>query len=169
MWFCGPSFLCDDTCEWPKQPSFLLDLSCSDSEVRKTGQCFAQAQNLSSNVLHRLFTRYSNFHGLLRTVVWLLRYKKYLYHKRLKKGCRPNTVIFNAMEIEEARLEIIKAVQREAFSEVFTALMNYESFDVPRHLVQENDLQHNKEPRVLLPQVSIPVSRIELFALFTVC
>ena len=80
-WFCGPSFLCDDTCEWPKQPSFLPDLSCSDPEVRKAGQCFAQAQNLSRNVLHRLFTRYSNFHGLLRTVVWLLRYKKYLYHK----------------------------------------------------------------------------------------
>ena len=72
-----------------------------------------------------------------------------MYHKRLKKDCRPNTGIFDAMEIDEARLEIIKAVQRETFSEVFTALMNHESFDVPRHLVQENDLQHSKELRVL--------------------
>ena len=53
------------------------------------------------------------------------------------------------MEIEKVRLEIIEAVQRETFSEVFTTLMNHESFDVPRHLVQENDLQHNKELRVL--------------------
>ena len=41
--------------------------------------------------------------------------------------------------------------------------MNHESFDVPRHIVQENDLQHNKELRVLQtlnPYVVNEISRV---------
>ena len=149
LWFNGPPFLKYDISEWPNQPSFLCNLTCDDPEVKSTGFCFANLHGQSDNSLQRLFARYSDFHGLLRTVAWLLRYKKYLSNKRLKRCYSLQTGLLTASELEEAKLEIIKAVQREAFPEACKTLQSHADFDAPRALLQNNDLRHNKELREL--------------------
>ena len=149
LWFNGPPFLKYDISEWPNQPSFLRNLTCDDPEVKSTEFCFANLHGQSDNSLQRLFARYSNFHGLLRTVAWLLQYKKYLSNKRLNRCYSLQTGLLRGSELEEAKLEIIKAVQRETFPEAFKTLQNHADFDAPRTLLQDNDLRHNKELREL--------------------
>ena len=68
LWLNGPPFLKYDISEWPNQPSFLCNLTCDDPEVKSIEFCFANLHGQSNNSLRRLFTRYSDFHGFLRTV-----------------------------------------------------------------------------------------------------
>ena len=115
LWFNGPPFLKYCISEWNNQPPFWGNLTCDDSKVKSTDFCFANLHGQSDNLLQRLFVRYSDFYGLLRTVARLLRGKKYLRNKRLKRCYSLQTGLLTAPELEEAKLEIIKAVQSRRF------------------------------------------------------
>jgi len=99
IWFNGPPFLSYDINRWPDQPSFLCNVTCDDPEVKSTEFCFTQLQELLDNPMQCLYARYSNFHGLLRTVTWLLRYKRYLYNLCFKRG-KSQFGLLTASELE---------------------------------------------------------------------
>ena len=149
LWFYGPPFLYCDVSEWPKQPSFLPNFKIGDPEVKNTELCFALKQNFPNNALFRLFTRYSNFHDLLRTVVWLLRYRRYLRNKCLKKIDLPPLGSLTALEFEQARLKLVKVVQQKSFPQAFAKLKDQDKFEDPVNFLQESDLRSNKELKEL--------------------
>ena len=149
LWFYGPPFLYCDVSEWPKQPSFLPNFKIGDPEVKNTELCFALKQNFQNNALFRLFTRYSNFHDLLRTVVWLLRYRRYLRNKCFKKIDLPPSGSLTALEFEQARLKLVKVVQQKSFPQAFAKLKDQDKFEDPVNFLQESDFRSNKELKEL--------------------
>ena len=91
IWFHGPVFLRNIAVDWPRQPDFLQELSGDDPEVKKTEVCMTQLKfSQSSDCLHRLFRRYSNFKDLQRTVIWLLRFIEFLKMKSNPHYATPN-------------------------------------------------------------------------------
>ena len=78
LWFHGPRFLRDVTSDWPKQPEFLEHFVETDPEIRTVKVCVTQLIEPASDRIYELLRRYSSFHVLQRTVMWLLRYKQAL-------------------------------------------------------------------------------------------
>ena len=72
-WFCSPMFLRGEYNEWPKQSDFIADPEFA-SKRTEVGTCTVNIQIPCSEVLHRLFSRYSDFQRLLRAVAWILRF-----------------------------------------------------------------------------------------------
>ena len=136
--------------EWPKQPSFLTNFKIGDPEVKNTELCFALKQNFPSNALFRLFMRYSNFHDLLRTAVWLLQYRRYLRNKCFKKIDLPPSGSLTASEFEQARLKLINVVQQKSFPQAFAKLKDQDTFEDPANFLQVSDFgRRNKELKEL--------------------
>ena len=94
-----------------------------------------------SNCLHRLFQRYSCFKDLQRTVVWLLRYIKFLRWKCNPQLLPPCAGKITVAEMVQAETAIVKAVQSQTFSEVLCLLHNHEDFHAAVNLVSEETLQ----------------------------
>ena len=138
-----------DVSEWPKQPSFLPNFKIGDPEVKNTELCFALKQNFPNNALFRLFMRYSNFHDLLHTVVWLVQYRRYLRNKCFKKIDLPPSGSLTALKFEQARLKLVKVVQQKSFPQAFAKLKDQDKFEDPVNFLQESDFRSNKELKEL--------------------
>ena len=146
MWFYGPSFLCNNVSDWPNQPDFLHDIALEELEV-KNEHCFAQLREPNDS-LHRLFRRYSSFHDLLRTVSWLLRYKNFLFSKLSENHASPNVGFLTVEEFDQARLAIMRCVQREAFPRILALSSCREALNVAED-IKGKDLQQNKDLKIV--------------------
>ena len=146
MWFYGPAFLRNDVCDRPNQPDFLRDAVFNELEV-KNEHCFAQLKEPDDS-LHRLFRRYSNFQNLLRTVSWLLRYKKFLCNKLFKNHASANVGFLTVEELDQARLAIMRCVQREAFFQIYALSSGRDSSNLTKS-IKAKGLQQNEDLRII--------------------
>ena len=96
-----------------------------------------------------MFARYSNFHDLLRNVVWLLQYRRYLRNKCFKNIDLPPSGSLTALEFEQARLKLVKVVQQKSFPQAFAKLKDQDKFEDSVNFLQESDLRNNKELKEL--------------------
>ena len=75
-WINGPSFLTQPDEKWPKQPADLCSLPEDQSELKKTIVYTATTTiNPTNFELNDVFTRFSSWIRLKRTIAWILRYK----------------------------------------------------------------------------------------------
>ena len=149
VWFKGPEFLFGNFSNWPKQPDFLVNWFERAPRSTEEGICSINLPSTTLDILHRLFSRYSDFHRLLRTVAWILRYIQYLKVKHLSGQTQIRSEWLSADDMESSRLSILKAVQRQMFPEVFPLLHNHADFDAPLNLVTEKQLQKSPPLRSL--------------------
>jgi len=76
-------------CSWPEQASFI-ESDLPDPEIKNQATnlaCFAVLSD-TSNCLDKLISRFSSWHKLLRTVVWVLRFKNIFLSKINKSDSR---------------------------------------------------------------------------------
>ena len=127
---------------------FLLKLFSSHIYcIPKNEHCFAQLKEPDDS-LHRLFRRYSNFQNLLRTVSWLLRYKNFLCDKLFENHSSANSSanvgFFTVEELDQARLAIMRCVQRKAFSQIYALSSGRYSSNLTKS-IKVKDLQQNED------------------------
>ena len=163
LWFEGPPFLLKGMNEWPEQPDFVCDLNDDDAEVKKMtkGRCNVHLTPQSEDSLHRLWTRYSNLKRLQCTVAWLSRYKSFLRWKKWKTGIPPPTGPLTVGERSEALMQIIRAVQKEAFADVMKHLPVQDGDTVPGSVIDEGMLK--KSTRVTETAIAEPICRVGIF------
>lgn len=98
---------------------------------------FRNNQTTAHDVFYGLFSGYSDFRRLLRTVAWLLRFVQFLKAKYLPGQKAVHTGLLDNEDIERSQVFILKAVQKQAFPEVFLFLYDHKDFNSPLHPVTE--------------------------------
>ena len=144
IWFSGPQFLYDCASGWPNQPDFLRELHDDDPEIKPARASMAQIPLETKDCLNRLFERYPDLRSLLLSVCWMLRFKQYLKWNCTQNTAKPQASSITVEEIENAQMEVIKILQRQAFSDAFKFLHDHVSLDSPR--VQFSNEQLSKTP-----------------------
>ena len=76
-WLHGPEFLRKEEHDWPKSV-FMEDLSEDDVEVKKIVQTHSVQINSSNGMTKHVFSKFSDWTVLKKSVAWLLRYKSWL-------------------------------------------------------------------------------------------
>ena len=133
-WLEGPEFLWETKNCWPVlEREDISDVKEDDPEVKKCKSLAMKSIPVDAS-LNDIFAKFSSWHRLKRSVAWLFRYKSALRAARdrrlrgesalTQKRVRPLTV----EEMQEAEYEIIKAVQRESFSNEITSIQKEESY-----------------------------------------
>ena len=82
----------------------------------------AQIPLETKNCLNRLFERCSDLRSLLLSVCWMLRFKQYLKWNCTRNTAKPQASPITVEEIENAKVEVIKILQRQAFPDDLSAL-----------------------------------------------
>jgi hypothetical protein len=123
-WFSGPSFLRLDEQQWPVNLASRLDLLDGDPEVKRDSVIYAVDASPSeeSDVMNRIFSKYSDWYKLRKTVAWLLRTKKVL-KGNVDKSASRMTDPLSVADLQQSELEIVKYVQRQVFREEYVELM----------------------------------------------
>ena len=119
IWIDGPEFLSKPEFNWP------VPHKCSVSDdilefKRKSTSLFSVS---TENVINRFLSHYSKWFKLLRAMAWMVRYKRYLMlmfgHSKGDSLCVGELKL---EELEEARLDVIRLIQRDIFSEDLSIL-----------------------------------------------
>ena len=127
QWIQGPDFLGKPTSSWPKEKSYKDTVDPDSPEVKSTkvNTCVVK----ESDVIVERLLRFSSWHKAKVAVALCLKYKRKLREKVMSKGkessagspeqrCVSNTPAsaeLNVANLQEAEVEIIKQVQRQAF------------------------------------------------------
>ncbi|XP_077967742.1 uncharacterized protein LOC144421974 [Styela clava] len=77
LWFNGPLFLRESEAKWPIRPVVLALLNQNEPELKKEARVNISTQE-TVHGLDQLFVKYSSFTKLLRAVIWILRFIRYL-------------------------------------------------------------------------------------------
>ena len=123
IWFRGPDFLWQADVTWPALPEIPLANADSDSEVKLSQTCASTSVELVQNEaesLDKLLSRYSSC-----AVAWLPRFVAIIMHPADR--CFPR--FLSVEELNQAKLSIVKIVQRLSFGEALSSLPNHEDFD----------------------------------------
>ncbi|CAH8494788.1 unnamed protein product [Dicrocoelium dendriticum] len=115
-WVGGPDFLLQTDCSWvhgytPTESMANVELKKPSSSINAT----------STNPANPLLTYFSSWAKLLKAVAWLVRFKCWLLsrHNAHRVYARGPLLV---SEIEDARKDILRMVQRETFSNELTNL-----------------------------------------------
>ena len=117
-WLMGPEFLWKPQHMWPLQTETLSEISDEDPEVKTEVKVCVSSLNKQSSSLSDYFVKCSSWLRLKKIVAWLLRYRENLLDSR--KSNKPDREVPKNITLEEmgrAEKEILKHVQRKAFSE----------------------------------------------------
>lgn len=107
LWFTGPTWLCQEPCDWPVKSVTPAKVDSDLPESKKIVSLPITTPNTEVvNPLLHLATRVSSWLLLLRTVVLVYRFLKKL----------PRSKHFSADELEYAELQILKALQKPLLS-----------------------------------------------------
>ena len=126
-WFRGPEFLWENETSWPTCPVSLARISDEDPEVRGRGQASHVTQMEDKWPLDLMILRYSSWYKFKRGLAWLLRFREFLNGKRCLKEDNVHSLPRGRLSIDELRYaeaQIIKYVQKSAFSLVIKALQD---------------------------------------------
>ena len=140
LWFHGPQFLLGDRSEWPEQPAFVEELQEDDPEMKKTKVCSTHFEPTNDNISY-LLNYYSKFRALQRTVAWLLRYKQFLRSKVSLNCDPPPRGLMTVEELTSATMAIVKATQRQSFSDVLCLLHDHPDFDAKIEQLTKDQLK----------------------------
>ena len=113
-WWSGPEFLWQPEDKWPQTK--VEDLPDDDKEIRNFQTV---TFTTDTSVINFLLQRYSSWSVLLRIVSWVLRFVKYV---RKEKPTSPLSSTLSLKELEQARNEVVRFVQRQHFYEEYLAL-----------------------------------------------
>lgn len=117
IWWNGPSFFSHPKELWPET---LLTVSSDDPEMKAE-----MKTSLIVNTPNELFlyiqTRFSNFRTLINVFAFINRFAN---HARKTKVTQRASEVLTVEEVETAKLNIIRIVQREMFSKEYKALNN---------------------------------------------
>ena len=122
IWVSGPQFLYDCASGWPSQPDFLRELHDDDPEIKPARASMAQMPLETKDCLNRLFERNSDLRSSLLSVCWMLRFKQYLKWNCTRNTAAPHASPITVEQIENATVEVIKILQRQAFPDDLSAL-----------------------------------------------
>ena len=114
VWLQGPEFLLDVEDLWPQPPYLLPNLPPEFLTLKKS--CNALLKTKTDLFMESKFSRFSTWYKLRRSVAWLLRVKD----KQLRRETTSQAISVD--ELDRAENEIIKCVQKEAFSEEISQL-----------------------------------------------
>ena len=95
---------------WPKQSYFLESELDSDLEIRSVKVCLLKGP--ADVTVDHLFSRFSSMNKLKITVGWLLRYRHNLKKHRTKRAKLKFIEPLSVEELQEAKLQILKYLQR---------------------------------------------------------
>ena len=131
-WIRGPEFLwkSDSYCEDTLQPIF--DISEDDPEVKKSMQSHAMNVGEAKGITEFIFSKYSVWNQLKKTVAWLLRYKHWLHLKVQRDEEALKSVKKGRMTVEEMRQAehtIVLCVQREQYGKDIKKLNSLRKLD----------------------------------------
>lgn len=95
-----------------------MTISEHDPEVRKTSVFSAavNADDCITNIFDRIFGYRSNWYKLKKDFAWLLRTKQFLLDKTRKNGVINMRAPLTTHELKNAEIQIVKIVQRQAFT-----------------------------------------------------
>lgn len=133
LWFHGPEFLRLPESEWPIMPN--LATSVEDAEVAPVRVMSANVTRKRDDPLEALFSRYSSWEKLKKTVAWILVIRERLLGLNKEKQVREQPALIQTKteqeirlqklvndKLEEAQQAILSYVQHLHFSVVFAAL-----------------------------------------------
>ncbi|KER23612.1 hypothetical protein T265_08549 [Opisthorchis viverrini] len=119
-WFEGPAFLEASEAQWPRyEPNFIpegIELKTKRASVNVTAAS-------ESTGLHRLMEMCSDWSKLVRSVVWLIRFKTYL--RMMASGSTEsslNTGGLKLTEVRQAERDIIRMVQKTVYPAIMLKL-----------------------------------------------
>ncbi|XP_075167480.1 uncharacterized protein LOC142239573 [Haematobia irritans] len=110
MWFYGPPFLLEGSCNWPSNPHFEVTKDIELLEKRKSAVLVSV--NETRNDLMELINRHSSYKKLLRVTAFVFRFVDFV--KKLKISRSPSPT---HKEINWSFLRLVEVVQRQYFSE----------------------------------------------------
>ncbi|XP_023930376.1 uncharacterized protein LOC106172270 [Lingula anatina] len=120
-WKEGPSFLRKNEEQWPSLPGDILHADNNMALEVKVTSHVTQAQRSEDTAVDKIFHRQSSWYRLKRDVAWWLRFKNWLKAKvQVNASCDSGSLTVD--ELQRASIEIIKYVQRQAFSKEIAAL-----------------------------------------------
>ena len=106
-WNKGPEFLYEDEKYWPRPPEVLDNMATDELEVKKVKVFHVNV----ISPLSRLLLHFSDWYKLKRIVAWLIKYKNFLFNRRMEN------MNIGMSEMKAAEASIIRIVQEEEFSE----------------------------------------------------
>jgi hypothetical protein len=126
-WFNGPDFLTENEHEWPINP--VLVANSDVLEFRKDPKIYASCVPIQTraDITDRIFNRRSKWHELKRDIASLLRVRCWLRAKAKRVVTPDMKIPISVDEINDAEIQIIQLVQREAFpQEVYAKVSIHE-------------------------------------------
>ena len=127
LWWKGPDFLSQDESDWPAQPVGVKNMD-SDAELKKEVSTCATMSS-ETFTLTDIFTKFSSWYKLKKSIAWLLRLRANLRDTVAKKRRNVETLSptkniqpLSVNEMNAAEVAIITYVQRQAFKESLSAL-----------------------------------------------
>ncbi|XP_037792793.1 uncharacterized protein LOC119588161 [Penaeus monodon] len=140
-WKEGAEFLLLPETSWPLPPE-LPGISNDDPEVKNMTISFA-AGAIKVAPVDPLFERYSSWYKLQRIVAWLRR-----FCSACRKKCSHQDSNLNVMEIQAARMVIIRQVQMTCFAEELDILKRRKNLKASRLYRLEPHLDDQRMLRV---------------------
>ena len=149
-WLHGPEFLRKEEHDWPKSV-FIEDLSEDDVEVKKIVQTHSVQINSSNGMTKHVFSKFSDWTVLKKSVAWLLRYKSWL-RRNITSSNETQEIKCGRLtteEMREAECAIVKCVQSECFGEELKLLQS------PQKSVRRSSSLCRLDPVILNGVISV--------------
>ena len=124
VWFKGPEFLWKKEQFWPSLP-LLANMPFNDPETKKINAICnrnEQCNQVNQPCYQDMFSRYSNWHRLVKAVAWILKFKQYMKLKYVLKKDTSLSKQITDTDYQLAITAIIKNTQCLYFSEVLKEL-----------------------------------------------
>ena len=115
---------------------YVRSMPDNDPEVKNIQAVYAvQIPAKDATLIKKLFSRYSTFFLLKKTVTWILRIKRVLLAKSRKLQPPDVKTNISISEIKQVETEILKCVQKESFPSLYCEpLKPLKKFDALRQL-----------------------------------
>lgn len=180
-WEKGPDFLREEERRWPETPKISTDAQ-DEMELRKCVVMATSVEEAEPTPCMKLWRHFSCWNKLTRAVAWLWRLIEWRRHSARALRLEYVTV----EEMRAARRYITKAIQKESYNEVFTALEKGQQvtrqsavFRLEPHLDQDGmlrvggrlskaDISYDAQSPYLLPK-DHPVTKLIVRHVHRVC
>ena len=110
IWFKGPTFLMQNSAEWPVNAHFQLTSEQESLEKKKSNVFLAVEE--PSNSIAELIEKFSSYKKLLRVTAYVLRFVDGLRKRKIVKLKIPT-----AQELTWSFYKLVEIIQRQSFSE----------------------------------------------------
>ena len=119
-WITGPPFLSLAEEQWPRSSVKISRLTDGDPEVKKGTTLLTTAAKQEGDIMDKLWNRYSSWYRLLKAIAWIRRFIRWRFGT--KEDTRHRESRLSVRELEEARLAILRCIQKRHFAEELEAL-----------------------------------------------